>query len=164
MAHLLTDNTISFSCLKAPSLTVSPFAHLQAQQQQQSRTSEEVNTSLFNKDVTFKAPLASKDLENIDWPATDHLANPGSDLLNAQVPPMSVPGAMPRRQSDFFRNSGQQQRPAYDWKDIVIATATYGSAAVGFAVIMCDGARTIGGFLAEAGADLLNEIMGRLGV
>lgn len=103
-----------------------------------------------------------KDLLYMDGPNADHLSDQASDLLNARFPPMSVPGAIPCRQTSFFQSLGRQ-RPAPGWKDVGIATALYGSAAFGFGVIMWDGLEAMGGLLVEAGTRLMYEGMLRLG-
>lgn len=70
---------------------------------------------------------------------------------------------MPRRQTYSFRSLGRQ-RPACDWTDIAITIVTYGFAVFGFAVIMCDGVKAIGGYFVGAGTHLMYEIMLRLGI
>ncbi|KUI61728.1 hypothetical protein VP1G_08865 [Cytospora mali] len=137
------------------------YRHAHAQQQQPS-TPEKANQSFSDEDVTPKAMATLKDLEHIDDPATCHLADQASDLLNARFPALSVPGSMPRRQSDFFRSFGRPL-PTYDWKDVAIASLVYGSAAFGFSVIMCDGVKAIGGLIEGVGNYLLYEMMLLLG-
>lgn len=98
--------------------------------------------------------MASKDVQYIEGHNTDHLSDHASDLLNARFPPMTVPGpTLSRHQTQF----STQQRQSYDWKDVSTATAFYGSAAVGFSVIMWDGLKAIGGMLLEAGNQLIHE-------
>lgn len=144
---------------------------LQALRQQQTSTSEEANKlSSDLKDADAKAMemamememTISKDFRNINGPSTDHLSDQASDLLNARGPTMSVPGSMPRRQTNFFRSLGWQ-RPAYGWTDVGIATAFYGSAVFGFCVIIRDGLEAVGGLLEEAGRGLVYEVLLRLG-
>lgn len=139
---------------------------LQAPRQQQASTSEEANklpSDLKGADAKAMDMTISKDLQYINGPSTDHLSDQASDLLNARFPPMSIPGSMPRRQTNFFSSLGRQ-RPAYGWTDVGIATAFYGSAVFGFCVIMRDGLEAVGGLLEEAGRGLLYEVLLRLGL
>ncbi|ROV86974.1 hypothetical protein VSDG_10080 [Cytospora chrysosperma] len=142
-----------------------------APRQQQASTSEEANKLSADLDdadakateMTMEMDLTIfRDHQYINGPSTDHLSDQASDLLNARFPPMSVPGSMPRRQTNFFRSLGRQ-RPAYGWTDVGIATAFYGSAVFGFCVIMRDGLEAVGGLLEEAGRGLVYEVLLRLG-
>ncbi|ROV87122.1 hypothetical protein VMCG_10734 [Cytospora schulzeri] len=131
-------------------------------QEQQPSASEKAIKHSSDKDSNSEAMKTFKCLEYIDSPNPEHLDDYASDLLSLRFPPMSVPGSISRRQTDFFRSSGQQP-PAYGWKDVTIATVFYGSAAFGFGVIMWDGLKATGGLLVDAGTHLLYEGLMRLG-
>lgn len=80
----------------------------------------------------------------------DRLFDRAPDLLNARFPPISqqqsVPGSLPRANL-FSQTSPHEDRDRVTWVDIAIANLALGSAAIGFMVIMYDGASTITGFL-----------------
>ncbi|ROW07050.1 hypothetical protein VPNG_06592 [Cytospora leucostoma] len=114
----------------------------------------------FDENAAPEARATLEERKNLDSSMIDHLSDNASDLLNANFPPMGVPGSMYRRQADFSRSFGKQLATSdWKWKDLALAIVFYGLAGIGFMTIMCDGVGAIGGFLLQAGAHLMHEIM-----
>ncbi|KAF3766724.1 hypothetical protein M406DRAFT_76101 [Cryphonectria parasitica EP155] len=81
------------------------------------------------------------------------------DNLNARFPVMYVPGSMSR---NVVTPSPQGSKKASraTWTDFVVVSVFYGAAAIGFLVVMFDGARAIGGFVWE----LVSAMLMALGI
>ncbi|KAK7741882.1 hypothetical protein SLS53_004949 [Cytospora paraplurivora] len=127
---------------------------------QQALTLDEAIKPYFGENATSKARATPEDRKDLDSSMIDHLSDNASDLLNANFPPMGVPGSMYRRQADLSRSFGKQLATSdWKWKDLALAVVFYGLAGIGFITIMCDGIEAIGGFLLQAGAHLMHEIM-----
>lgn len=127
---------------------------------QQAITLDKAIKPSFDEKATPEASATPEDRENLDSSMIDHLSDNASDLLNAHFPPMGVPGSMYRRQADSSRSFGKQLATSdWEWKDLALAVVLYGLAGIGFMTIMYDGVEAIGGFLLQAGAHLMDEVM-----
>lgn len=103
---------------------------------------EEVHISPINNNTPTSPPATSESLK------PDNTDRRILELLNARFPVMpsqTVPGAIPR--PSLFASPQQEAPDRVTWGELVVASITYGSAAIGFGVIMYDGISTITSFV-----------------
>lgn len=99
--------------------------------------------------ASFPATSDSPQIDSIDHRilGNDGLFDHAPDLLNARFPvlsPQAVPGSMPR--PGLFAGPQQENRDRVTWGELVVANITYGSAVLGFGIVMYDGISTITNF------------------